>query len=114
MAKTKEFTKRILKAPTKVQPVWQIGILFPDGKKIIKPKCTLNDLFNTYFIKLEHNLNKNYNAEELYDMYEKTFKEKNIKIQINYIDSYSNKWSGKVAWPKKEWFIKYLNDRIND
>ena len=33
---------------TKVPAIWQIGILFPDGKKISKPKCSLNEIFNTY------------------------------------------------------------------
>lgn len=26
--------KKSVLIPTKVQPIWQIGILFPDGKKI--------------------------------------------------------------------------------
>jgi len=54
MAKTKGITARTVSGPTKIPPVWQIGMLFPDGKKIVKNKCTLNELFNTYFINLDN------------------------------------------------------------
>ena len=113
MARTKGITSRAVKAPTKVQPVWQIGILFPDGKKIIKPKCTLNEILETYFLKLDDNLNKGYDAEQLLELYKKVYENNNIKVKINYIDSYANKWTGKVAWPLKEKFIEFLNKRIN-
>lgn len=99
---------------TKVPPVWQIGILFPDGKKITKPKCTLNDLFNTYFIGLDKYLQENFTAEELLDKYKSTFENKGIKIQINYIDSWGHTWKGKVAWPKETKFIEYLNKRLSN
>lgn len=100
--------------PTKVSPIWQIGILFPDGKKISKPKCTLNDLFDTYFIGLDKYLNKNLSAEELLNKYKETFDKKGIKIQIRYIDSWGHTWKGKVAWPREYKFIDYLNKRINE
>ena len=50
--KKKKTETPIVSKITKVPPVWQIGILFPDGKKITKPKCTLNEIFNTYFLKI--------------------------------------------------------------
>ena len=114
MAKAKGITARTITSPTKIPPVWQIGILFPDGKKISKPKCTLNEIFNTYFMGLDKYLDKGLTAEELLNKYKETFENKGIKIQINYIDSWSHRWSGKIAWPKNEWFIKYLNKRINE
>ena len=110
---TKLSSKTILEK-TKSTPVWQIGILFPDGKKISKPRCTLNDIFNTYFIGLDKYLDKNIEAEELMNKYENAFKEKNIKIAIHYIDSWGHKWKGKVAWPKRIKFIEFLNRRLND
>ncbi len=93
-------------------PTWQIGIFFPDGKKIIKTKCTLNDLFDTYFLNLDKYLNKEYSAESLFDLYQKTYYNKGIKVQINYIDSWGHTWTGKVAWPRDNKFIEYLNRRI--
>lgn len=114
MAKTKGITARTITTPTKLPPVWQIGILFPDGKKISKPKCTLNDLFTTYFIGLDKYLSSGLEAEELLNKYKETFKSKEIKVQINYIDSWGHKWTGKVAWPKKSKFIEYLNNRLNE
>lgn len=114
MAKAKGITARTISAPTKVQPVWQIGILFPDGKKISKPKCTLNDIFDTYFIGLDKYINSNLTAEELLDKYKNTFSSKGIKVQINYIDSWSHKWTGKTAWPRENKFIEYLNKRLNN
>lgn len=114
MAKTKGITSRTINLPTKTQPIWQIGILFPDGKKIVKSKCTLNDLFDTYFLNLNKLINIYESAEELLNKYKETYKNKNIKVQINYIDSWAHKWSGKVAWPKEKLFIEYLNKRIND
>ena len=50
MAKKKSDLINVIRKPTKIPPVWQIGILFPDGKKISKPKCTLNEIFETYFM----------------------------------------------------------------
>ena len=114
MAKTKGITARTISIPTKVPPVWQIGILFPDGKKIAKSKCTLNEIFETYFMSLDKYSSKGYSPEQLLELYQKTYYNKGIKVQINYIDSWNHRWSGKVAWPKKEWFIKYLNNRVNN
>lgn len=109
----KESVSRIL-TPTKIPPVWQIGILFPDGKKVSKPKCTLNELFNTYFIGLDKYLNSNLTAEELFNKYKNTFETKGIKIQIRYIDSWGHTWKGKCAWPREAKFIEFLNKRLND
>ncbi len=114
MAKTKGITARTISKPTKVPPVWQIGMLFPDGKKVSKPKCTLNDIMNTYFIGLDKYLDKGLTAEELLNKYKDTFSNKGIKIQINYIDSWGHRWSGKVAWPKESKFIEYLNNKLNE
>ena len=113
MAKAKG-TSRGIVIPTKVPPVWQIGILFPDGKKISKPRCTLNEIFETYFMGLDKYIsyaNKE-GADKLLDLYKKTFESKGIKVQINYIDSWGHKWKGKVAWPKEDKFIEYLNKRM--
>jgi len=114
MAKTKGITTRTVSGPTKVPPVWQIGIQFPDGKKISKPKCTLNEIFETYFIGLDKYISKNYTPEELLNKYKETFNGKGIKVQINYIDSWGHKWKGKVAWPRENKFIEYLNKRLNE
>ena len=114
MAKTKGITTRTVSAPTKVPPVWQIGILFPDGKKISKPKCTLNEIFNTYFMGLDKYLDKGLTAEELLNKYKETFETKGIKVAIHYIDSWSHTWKGKVAWPRENKFIEYLNKRLNE
>ena len=57
MPKKKTESKPRIVEITRVPPVWQIGMLFPDGKKISKPKCTLNEIFNTYFINLDNSLN---------------------------------------------------------
>ena len=113
MAKTKGITARTISGPTKVPPIWQIGILFPDGKKIAKPKCTLNEIFETYFLGLDKYLSKGYIAEELLNKYKETFDAKGIKVQINYIDSWNHKWTGKVAWPRESKFIEFLNNRLN-
>ena len=114
MAKTKGITSRTIVSPTKVPAYWQIGILFPDGKKISKPKCTLNEVFNTYFIGLDKYLNKDFSAEELLNKYKETFNNKGIKIAIHYIDSWGHVWKGKVAWPKEDKFIEYLNKKLNE
>lgn len=114
MAKSKGITSKTILIPTKVPPVWQIGMLFPDGKKISKPKCTLNDLFETYFIGLDKYLGKNLTAEELLEKYKNTFEVKGIKIVIRYIDSWGHMWKGKVAWPRENKFIEYLNKRLNN
>ena len=107
-------TTRVILKSIKVPPVWQIGMLFPDGKKISKPKCTLNEIFETYFIGLDKYLNNNLTAEELLNKYKSTFEGKNIKIQINYIDSWGHTWKGKVAWPKESKFIEFLNSKLNE
>ena len=114
MARTKGITSAVIRKPTKIPPVWQIGILFPDGKRISKPKCTLNELFNTYFIGLDKYLNRGLTAEELLEKYKTTFESKGIKVAIHYIDSWGHTWKGKVAWPRESKFIEYLNKRINN
>jgi hypothetical protein len=114
MAKTKGITSRTVIGPTKVQPIWQIGILFPDGRKISKPKCTLNEVFETYFLGLDKYISKGYSAEQLLELYKKTFDNKGIKVQINFIDSWSHCWKGKVAWPRESKFIEFLNKRLNE
>ena len=114
MAKAKGTSSRIITSPTKITPVWQIGILFPDGKKISKPKCTLNEIFETYFIGLDKYSSKGYSPEQLLELYQKTYYNKGIKVQINYIDSWGHLWKGKVAWPRESKFIEYLNKRLND
>lgn len=113
MAKTKG-TSRGTVIPVKTTPVWQIGMLFPDGKKISKPKCTLNEIFNTYFIGLDKYISKGFTAEELLNKYKDTFSNKGIKVQINYIDSWGHLWKGKVAWPRESKFMEFLNKRLNE
>ena len=113
MAK-KGITKATVLIPTKVPPIWQIGILFPDGKKIAKPKCTLNEIFETYFMSLDKYISKGYSPEQLLELYQKTYYNKGIKVQINYIDSWGHKWKGKVAWPRESKFIDFLNSRLNE
>lgn len=105
--------KAILK-PTKLPPVWQIGILFPDGRKISKPKCTLNDIFETYFLGIDKYLDKGYDSEQLLELYKKTYYNKGIKVVIRYVDSWGHVWKGKIAWPKEEHFINFLNKKLND
>ena len=114
MAKAKGITSRTISKPTKDQPVWQIGIIFPDGNKIMKPKCTLNEIFLTYFLGLEKYLNKGFDAEQLFELYKKTYNNKGIKVGINYIDSWGHKWTGKVAWPRESKFIEFLNKKLNE
>lgn len=111
MAKTKGSPKGAV-IPVKISAYWQIGILFPDGKKIAKPKCTLNEVLNTYFIGLDKYLDRGYSPEQLLELYQKTYYNKGIKVQINYIDSYGHLWKGKVAWPRDSKFIEYLNNRL--
>jgi hypothetical protein len=115
MAKKKStITKSMVISPTKVQPVWQIGMLFPNGQKIAKPKCTLNEIFETYFLNLDKYVGKDITAEDLLNKYKDTFESKGIKVQINYIDSWGHTWKGKVAWPRESKFIEYLNKRLNN
>jgi len=114
MPKKSGITKATVQGPTKVTPIWQIGILFPDGKKISKPKCTLNELFDTYFIGLDKYISKGYTPEQLLELYQKTYYNKGIRVQINYIDSWGHTWKGKVAWPREDKFIEYLNKRLNN
>ena len=114
MTKKKTESKPRVIEVTKVPPVWQIGIQFPDGKKLSKPKCTLNELFNTYFIGLDKYLNSKLSAEELLEKYKSTFETKGIKVVIRYIDSWGHTWKGKVAWPKESKFIDFLNNRLNE
>lgn len=114
MAKTKGITSATIRKPTKVPPIWQIGMLFPNGQKIAKPKCTLNEIFETYFLNLDKYISKEYTPEQLLELYQKTYYNKGIKVQINYIDSWGHTWKGKVAWPKESKFIEYLNKRLNE
>lgn len=107
-------SKKSVILPTKVPPIWQIGILFPDGKKIAKPKCTLNEILETYFIGLDKYINKGIAPEDLLNKYKETFESKGIKVQINYIDSYGHKWTGKCAWPRENKFIEYLEKRLSN
>ena len=107
-------SKKSVILPTKVPPIWQIGILFPDGKKIAKPKCTLNEILETYFIGLDKYISKGFTSEELLNKYKETFESKGIKVQINYIDSYGHKWTGKCAWPRENKFIEYLEKRLSN
>ena len=107
-------SKKSVILPTKVPPIWQIGILFPDGKKIAKPKCTLNEILETYFIGLDKYSSKGYSPEQLLELYQKTYYNKGIKVQINYIDSYGHKWTGKCAWPRENKFIEYLEKRLSN
>lgn len=109
-----EKIKKSVREGKRIIGYYQIGILFPDGKKIIKPKCDLNELFETYFLNLDKLISKEDSAESIYNKYQETYKNKNIKVQINFIDSWAHKWSGKCAWPRKEKFIEYLNKRIYD
>ena len=53
MAGIKRLTTKSLKYTHKIIPYWQIGILFPNGKKLSKPQCSLEEVFNTYFIKFD-------------------------------------------------------------
>ena len=115
MAKTKEIASRTVSKSVakRLTPIWKIGILFPDGKKIIKPKCTLDEIFETYFINLDKYINPSVDAEFLLNQYKNTFNIKNIKVQINYVDSWGHTWRGKEAWPKDNKFLEYLNRRID-
>lgn len=114
MAKNKGITARTIRKVTKIPPVWQIGIIFPDGNKIMKPKCTINEIFLTYFLNLEKHLDKGYTPEQLLELYKKTYANKGIKVGINYIDSWGHKWTGKVAWPRESKFIEFLNTKLNE
>lgn len=112
MAKTKGTSRGII-TPTKIPSYYQIGIIFPDGKKITKTRVSLNELFETYFLNLD-NLKGNLTSEELLEKYKQTYLEKGIKVGINFIDSWGHKWIGKVAWPRESKFIEYLNKRLNE
>ena len=112
--KGKKSESPVISKSIKIPAYWQIGILFPDGKKITKAKCTLSELFETYFMSLDKYINKGYSPEQLLELYQKTYYNKGIKVQINYIDSWGHRWTGKVAWPRELKFIEYLNKRIND
>ena len=114
MTKKKTESKPRVIEVTKVPPIWQIGMQFPNGKKLSKPKCTLNELFNTYFIGLDKYLNSKLSAEELLEKYKSTFETKGIKVVIRYIDSWGHTWKGKVAWPRESKFIDFLNSRLNE
>lgn len=106
--------KKLKGVDVKRPAYWAIGILFPNGKKIVKPRCILEELFNTYFIGLDKYLNLNIAPEELFSKYKEKYSKENIKVKIMYVDSWGHKWSGKVAWPKEEKFIEFLNKKLNE
>ena len=111
--KSKESTGKVTKIPTKITPYFQIGMLFPDGKKIAKLRLeSIDEVFDTYFLNLDKYLSKGYDAEQLYELYQKTYYNKGIKVVIHYMDSWGHLWKGKHAWPKEEWFINYLNKKL--
>lgn len=112
--KEKKSKSSVISKSIKIPAYWQIGMLFPDGKKVSKPKCTLNELFNTYFIGLDKYLDTKLPAEELLEKYKSTFETKGIKIVIRYVDSWGHTWKGKVAWPRESKFIEFLNNRLNN
>ena len=115
MAKTKkESTGKTLKVEVKIPSYFKIGILFPDGKKIVKPRCTMNEIFETYFIGLDKYLKEDITGKDLFNKYQESFKNKDIKVSIQYVDSWGHLWRGKVAWPKEELFIEYLNKRLQN
>ena len=105
---------KAIKEGKRILAYYQIGILFPDGKKIVKPRCTVEEVFETYFLNLDKYLSKEYTPEQLLELYQKNYSNKGIKIQINYIDSWGHKWVGKCAWPRESKFIEYLNKRIKN
>lgn len=104
----------IIITPTKVPSYYAIGIYFPNGKKIVKTKCSRNDLLETYFINLDNLIKKADSPEELYEKYEENYKKNNIKIAYVYYDSWGHKWTGNVAKPREVHFINYLKERMND
>ena len=63
-------------------------------------------MYSTYFLNLDKYLNKDFDAEQLLNLYKKNYKDKNIKVVIHYMDSWGHLWKGKYAWPKEEWFIE--------
>lgn len=99
-----------VKEGKRIIPYYQVGILFPDGKKIVKARCTLEEALETYFLNLDKFKDK-YTAEQLVELYKKNYSSKGIKTAINYIDSWGHKWTGKVAFPKDDVLINYLNNR---
>lgn len=105
--------KKAIKEGKRIEGYYQIGIIFPDGKKIMKPRCTLDEALDTYFLNFDKLVSKNDSLEEILEKYKKTYQDKNIKVGINYIDSWSHKWTGKVAFPKDDIILKYLKKRIN-
>lgn len=105
---------KAVKEGKRIIAYYQIGILFPDNKKIVKPRCTLDEVFETYFIGLDKHLSKGLSAEELFNKYKENFKSKGIKVTIRYIDSWGHTWKGKCAWPREDKFIEYLNKRLNN
>lgn len=89
-------------------PVWQISIELPNGKKLVKTNCSLEQLFDTYFIKLD-SIPKSENIENILRRYDQFYS--TCRLIINYIDSWGHRWTGKVAIPKKEKFITYLKNK---
>lgn len=106
--------KLVSKLDKRIKPTYQIGIVFPDGKRIVKSNLNLDQLFDAYFANLDNNLAKRdyslEDAQEIYDKYKELYK--SCKIQINYIDSWEHKW--KNSWPKEDKFINYIKEKIYD
>ena len=82
------------------------GVILSD----IKDLSLITELCANLVLYLKSNLT----AEELFNKYDETFKSKDIKVVIRYIDSWGHLWKGKCAWPRKEKFIEYLRERLND
>lgn len=100
------------KIQSKVPSYFQIGIQFPDGKKVVKSKCTMEEVFETYFINLEKLRESVETPEELFEKYQEKYEKEGIKVAINYSDSWGHMWKGKKAWPIKDRFIEYLNRKM--
>lgn len=100
--------------PTKVPSYYSIGIYFSDGRKLVKQKCSQRELFETYFLGLDKYLGKPIEAEQLFDAYQNKYKESDIKVVIQYHDSWGHLWKGKVAWPREVHFINYLKEMLNE
>mgnify|MGYP006916033674 CR=1 FL=1 len=102
----------LIVTPTKVPSYYAIGIFFPDGKKIVKQRCSINELLETYFLNLDKLINKANSPEELFEKYQKKYEDSGIKVTIQYIDSWGHLWKGKIAWPREVHFINYLKERM--
>jgi hypothetical protein len=106
--------KLVSKLDKRETPAYAISITFPDGKKLVKTNLTLSGLFDNYFINLDSNLDsgKFLDAESIYNKYQELFNK--CKVNIQFTDSWGHRWKGKTAWPRKEKFINYLTEKLND